>query len=67
MLRFEFTAASLPDKRNIFIFMSGKDAVETTTIFVALYLRVGMDWIGLAQDRDQWRALVNTAINLWVP
>jgi hypothetical protein len=27
----------------------------------------GMDWIGLAQDRDQWRALVNTVMNLWVP
>jgi hypothetical protein len=27
----------------------------------------GMDWIDLAQDRDQWRALVNTAMNLWVP
>jgi hypothetical protein len=26
----------------------------------------GMDWIDLAQDRDQWRALVNTAMNLWV-
>jgi hypothetical protein len=24
----------------------------------------GMDWIHLAQDRDQWQALVNKAINL---
>jgi hypothetical protein len=23
----------------------------------------GMDWIRLAQDKDQWRVLVNTAIN----
>jgi hypothetical protein len=27
----------------------------------------GMNWIGLAQDRDQWRALVNTIMNLRVP
>jgi hypothetical protein len=27
----------------------------------------GMDWTDLAQDRDQWRALVNTVANLWVP
>jgi hypothetical protein len=27
----------------------------------------GMDWIGLAQNRDQWRALVNTVMNLRVP
>jgi hypothetical protein len=26
-----------------------------------------MDWIDLAQDRNQWRALVNTVMNLWVP
>jgi hypothetical protein len=25
-----------------------------------------VDWIGLAQDRDRWRALVNVVMNLWV-
>jgi hypothetical protein len=24
----------------------------------------GMDWIDLTQDKDQWRALVNTVMNL---
>jgi hypothetical protein len=27
----------------------------------------GVDWIGLAQDRDKQRALVNAVTNLWVP
>jgi hypothetical protein len=27
----------------------------------------GMDWIDLGQDRDQWRALVNTVMSLRVP
>jgi hypothetical protein len=26
----------------------------------------GMDWIDLAQDRNQWRAVVNTVMNLQV-
>jgi ribosome biogenesis protein Nip4 len=26
-----------------------------------------VDWIHLAQDKDRWRAPVNTVMNLWVP
>jgi hypothetical protein len=26
----------------------------------------GVDWIRLAQDRDRWRAVVNTVVNLRV-
>jgi len=25
-----------------------------------------VDWIHLAQDSDQWRALVNMAVKVWV-
>jgi len=25
------------------------------------------DWMKLAPDRDRWRALVSTVMNLWVP
>jgi hypothetical protein len=38
---------------------------------IEMYLREtgwgGIDWIDMAQDKDQWRALVNMVINLWVP
>jgi len=27
----------------------------------------GRDWIDLAQDRDRWRDLVNTGMNLQAP
>jgi hypothetical protein len=31
------------------------------------YLRWGdVDWVGLAQDRNRWRALVNSVLNLQV-
>jgi hypothetical protein len=26
-----------------------------------------VDWIGLAQDWDKWKALMNAIINFWVP
>jgi hypothetical protein len=28
---------------------------------------VVVDWIDLTRDRDRWKVLVNTAMNLWVP
>jgi hypothetical protein len=27
----------------------------------------GLDWVDMAQDRDQWSALVDTVLNLRVP
>jgi hypothetical protein len=33
-------------------------------------LEIGLsvvDWIGLAQDKENWRALVNSVMNLRVP
>jgi hypothetical protein len=29
--------------------------------------RDGMDWIGLAHDRNKWRALMDSVMNLWFP
>jgi hypothetical protein len=29
--------------------------------------RADVDWIGLAQDRDTWRAVVNSILNLRDP
>jgi hypothetical protein len=38
---------------------------------INMYLREigwdGVDWMDVAQDMDQWRALVNTVLNLRVP
>jgi hypothetical protein len=27
----------------------------------------GVDWVDVAQDRDQWKALVNTVMKLLIP
>jgi hypothetical protein len=47
----------------------GKEATRKTNIRMEL-AEVGwgdVDWIGLAQDRYRWRALVNSVLNLRVP
>jgi hypothetical protein len=32
-----------------------------------LEVGLGVDWIGLAQDKHRWRALVNVVMNLCIP
>jgi hypothetical protein len=34
--------------------------------FILVKLNVGLGWIYMVQDRDHWRALVNTVLNLQV-
>jgi hypothetical protein len=39
-------------------------------VYVKMDLKIGwggVDWIGLAQDRDKWRALVNVVMNFGIP
>ena len=48
----------------------GDLGVDGWLIFRMDLLEVGcgyMEWIGLAQDRDRWRALVSAVMNLGVP
>jgi hypothetical protein len=41
--------------------------VDNNKIYFRETERGGMNWIDLAQYRDQWRALVNAVLNLQIP
>jgi hypothetical protein len=41
--------------------------VDNMKLYVGEIRWSSVDWIGLAQDRDQWRALVNALMKLPVP
>jgi hypothetical protein len=67
------------EKRNAYRLLVGKPErkktirktktrwVDNITMYLGEVGWGGVDWIGLAQDRNRWRALVNPVLNLRVP
>jgi hypothetical protein len=78
-MRFEGHVARMGEKRNAYRILVGKPEgkrplgrprrmwVDDIKMDLGEIELDGRDWIKLAQDRDQWRALVNTVMNLRVP
>jgi hypothetical protein len=63
------------EKRNVYRLLVGKRPlgrpryrwVDNIRMVLAEVGWGEVDWIGLAQDRNRWRALVNSVLNLRVP
>jgi hypothetical protein len=78
-MRWAGHVARMGEKRNIYRILVGKPEgkrplgrrrhrwVENIKIDLREIVWDGMDWIDLAHDREEWRALVNTVMNIWVP
>jgi hypothetical protein len=78
-MRWTGHVARMGEKRNVYRLLVGKpegkrplgrlrhrwiDNIKMDFLEIGLSV---VDWIGLAQDRYRWRALVNSAMNLRVP
>jgi hypothetical protein len=75
-MRWADQAARMGEKRNVYTLLVGKSEgkrpwgrprrrwVDNIRIDLG---EVGWGWIGLSQDRNRWRALVNSVLNLRVP
>jgi hypothetical protein len=47
--------------------LGGRRCKDNIKIDIKVIGCVGVDWIDLAQDKDQWKALVYTVMNPGVP
>jgi hypothetical protein len=78
-MRWAGHVARMREKRNVYRLLVGKpkrkrplgrprrrwvDNIKVDLLEIGLNV---VDWIGLAQDRYRWRALVNSVMNLGVP
>jgi hypothetical protein len=73
------TCSTNGEKRNAYRLLVGKPEgrrslgrqrcrwVDNIKMDLGEIRRCGVNWIGLAQDRNKWRALVNAVMNLGVP
>jgi hypothetical protein len=71
--------AQMGEKRNAYRLLVGKPEgrrplgrprrwwLDNITMDLVEVGRGDVDWIGLAEDRDRWRALMNSVLNLRVP
>jgi hypothetical protein len=78
-MRWEGHVARMGEKRNTYRLLVGKQEgkrplgkprrrwVDNIRMDLGEVAWGDVDWIGLAKDRNRWRALVNSVLNLRVP
>jgi hypothetical protein len=78
-MRWAGDVARLREKRSEYIMLTGKPEgkrplgrtkrrwVDNIRVDLGETRWDDVDWIDMAQDRDQWRDLVNTLMNLRIP
>jgi hypothetical protein len=72
-MRFKWHVARMREKRNAYRLLvekpEGKRPPRRPRLREVDNIRMdlGVDWIGLAQDKKRWRGLVNSVLNLRVP